>query len=51
MLPREEVLKAILDIGVLAIIRLDNSSQFQTVRDAIRTGGIRAIEITFLLVS
>jgi 2-dehydro-3-deoxyphosphogluconate aldolase / (4S)-4-hydroxy-2-oxoglutarate aldolase len=46
MLPRELALKAIMDVGVVAIIRLDNSSQFQPAAEAVRDGGIQAIELT-----
>jgi 2-dehydro-3-deoxyphosphogluconate aldolase/(4S)-4-hydroxy-2-oxoglutarate aldolase len=46
MLPREDALKAILDVGVVAIVRLDSSSQLVTVAQAVKAGGIRAIEFT-----
>jgi 2-dehydro-3-deoxyphosphogluconate aldolase / (4S)-4-hydroxy-2-oxoglutarate aldolase len=46
MLPKEEALKAILDVGVVAIIRLDNSRQLKATTEAIRGGGIKAIEFT-----
>lgn len=46
MLPREEALSAIIDVGVVAIVRLESSSQLQKVAEAIQAGGIRAIEFT-----
>ena len=46
MLPREEALKAIIDVGVMAVIRLNSSSQLQAVAEAIQEGGIQAIEFT-----
>jgi 2-dehydro-3-deoxyphosphogluconate aldolase/(4S)-4-hydroxy-2-oxoglutarate aldolase len=46
MLPREDALKTIFDIGVVAIVRLDSSSQLQAVAEAIQAGGIQAIEFT-----
>ena len=46
MLPREEALSAIIDVGVVAIVRLDSSSQLQKAAEAIQAGGIRAIEFT-----
>jgi hypothetical protein len=39
MLPREDALKAILDVGVIAIVRLDSCSQLQTVTQAIKARG------------
>ncbi len=46
MLPREEALKAILDVGIMAVVRLDSSTQLQAAAEAIQAGGIRAIEFT-----
>jgi 2-dehydro-3-deoxyphosphogluconate aldolase/(4S)-4-hydroxy-2-oxoglutarate aldolase len=46
MVPKEEALKAILDVGIVAIVRLDSSSQLQAAAEAIQAGGIRAIEFT-----
>ena len=46
MLPREEALKAIIDVGIVAIIRLDSSSHFQATAEALQAGGIRAMEFT-----
>ncbi len=46
MLPREEALNAIINVGVVAIVRLDSSSQLQAAAKAIQAGGIRAIEFT-----
>ncbi len=46
MLPREDALKAILDVGIIAVVRLDSCSQLVTVAQAIKAGGIRAIEFT-----
>lgn len=46
MIPREEALKVILDVGVVAIVRLDSSEQLLAVAEAIQAGGIRAIEFT-----
>jgi len=46
MLPRDEALNAIQEDGVLAIIRLDSSAQLLKAAEAIREGGIRAIEFT-----
>jgi 2-dehydro-3-deoxyphosphogluconate aldolase/(4S)-4-hydroxy-2-oxoglutarate aldolase len=46
MLPREEALKAIIDVGVMAIIRLDSSLQLLAAAEAIQAGGIQAIEFT-----
>lgn len=46
MLPKEEALNAIIDVGVVAILRLDASAQLQKAAQAIQAGGIRAIEFT-----
>lgn len=46
MLPKEEALKAIFDVGIVAIVRLDSSSLLQAAAEAIQAGGIRAIEFT-----
>ena len=46
MLPKEDALKAIFDVGIVAIVRLDDSSQLHATAEAIQAGGIRAIEFT-----
>jgi 2-dehydro-3-deoxyphosphogluconate aldolase/(4S)-4-hydroxy-2-oxoglutarate aldolase len=46
MLPKEEALNAIIDVGVVAIVRLDSSAQLLKTAQAIQAGGIRAIEFT-----
>ena len=46
MLPREAALNAILDVGVVAIVRLDNSEQLLATAEAVQAGGIKAIEFT-----
>lgn len=46
MLPREEALKAIIDVGIVAIIRLDSPLHFQAIAGALQDGGIRAMEFT-----
>lgn len=46
MLPKEDAIKAILDVGVIAIVRLDSCSQLMSVTQALTAGGIRAIEFT-----
>ncbi len=46
MLPREEAISAILEIGVVAVIRLDSATQLLAAAEAIRAGGIQAIEFT-----
>ena len=46
MLPRDEALKSIIDIGIVAIVRLNSSAQLIKTAEAIQAGGIRAIEFT-----
>jgi 2-dehydro-3-deoxyphosphogluconate aldolase / (4S)-4-hydroxy-2-oxoglutarate aldolase len=46
MLPREEALNSIIEVGVVAIVRLNSSTQLVKTAEAIQAGGIRAIEFT-----
>ena len=43
---KEKMLQFLIDNGVVAIVRADNSSQLVQVAEAIREGGVRAIEFT-----
>jgi 2-dehydro-3-deoxyphosphogluconate aldolase/(4S)-4-hydroxy-2-oxoglutarate aldolase len=43
---RDEVLKNILSLKVIAVIRMSDTEKLPRVVDAIRKGGVRAIEIT-----
>ena len=43
---RKKILQAIIDTGVIAIIRMTNVSRLMEVVEALRAGGIRCIEIT-----
>jgi 2-dehydro-3-deoxyphosphogluconate aldolase/(4S)-4-hydroxy-2-oxoglutarate aldolase len=43
---REEKLQLIRDTGVIAIMRAQSSAQLMAAADAIRQGGVRAIEVT-----
>ena len=43
---RESRLRAILDLGVVAVVRLSSSAPAFAVADALRDGGVRAIEVT-----
>jgi 2-dehydro-3-deoxyphosphogluconate aldolase/(4S)-4-hydroxy-2-oxoglutarate aldolase len=46
MLAKEEAMQAILEGGVVAIVRLDSAVQLVSVAEAIHAGGVRAIEFT-----
>ena len=41
-----EIIERLLDPGIIAIIRADSSDQLVAVADALRTGGVTAMEIT-----
>ena len=41
-----EIIERLLDPGIIAIIRADSSAQLVAVADALRTGGVTAMEIT-----
>lgn len=43
---RQEIVRAIIEEGVVAVIRVTDSSKVASVVDAIAGGGVRAIEIT-----
>jgi len=43
---REEIVKAVEDIGVVAVIRLQDPSALREVVHALAEGGVRAIEVT-----
>ena len=43
---KEKMLQFLIDNGVVAIVRADNSAQLVQVAEAIREGGVRAIEFT-----
>ncbi|HLV09394.1 MAG TPA: bifunctional 2-keto-4-hydroxyglutarate aldolase/2-keto-3-deoxy-6-phosphogluconate aldolase, partial [Halanaerobiales bacterium] len=46
MLTKSEVLKRIEDIGIVAVVRAENSEQALKITEAVKEGGIPAIEIT-----
>lgn len=46
MLKKHEQLKMIMDVGIVAVIRAESAEQAIKVIDAVRLGGIPAIEIT-----
>lgn len=43
---RDEALRAILDSKVIAVIRMSDPDRLQQVVDAVKAGGVRAIEVT-----
>lgn len=43
---REEVLKSIIDAGVVAVVRGDSKEQGLKIVDAVSRGGIRIMELT-----
>jgi 2-dehydro-3-deoxyphosphogluconate aldolase/(4S)-4-hydroxy-2-oxoglutarate aldolase len=43
---REAVVRAIQDLGVVAVIRMRDAAKLRAVVDAIAAGGVRAIEVT-----
>lgn len=45
-LSREATVKAIQDLGVVAVIRMKDAGRLRAVIDAIAEGGVRAIEVT-----
>ena len=45
-LSRESTVKAIQDLGVVAVIRMKDAGRLRAVIDAIAEGGVRAIEVT-----
>lgn len=49
MIPRINVLQRLMQSGVVAVVRADNSEQAIKITDACMKGGIAAIEITFTI--
>ena len=47
MIPKLQVLQKIMDVGIVAVVRADNSQQAVKIADACIAGGVAAIEITF----
>lgn len=47
MIPKLQVLQKIMDCGIVAVVRADNSEQALKIADACIQGGVAAIEITF----
>jgi len=47
MLSKEEVLSRIRESGLVAIVRAESAEQAEKIADALATGGVVAIEITF----
>lgn len=47
MIPKINVLQKIMDCGVVAVIRAENTDQALKIADACQRGGVAAIEITF----
>lgn len=47
MIPRLEILEKIMEAGLVAVIRADNSEKAYKIADACIAGGVAAIEITF----
>jgi 2-dehydro-3-deoxyphosphogluconate aldolase/(4S)-4-hydroxy-2-oxoglutarate aldolase len=47
MIPKLKVLSRILDAGLVAVVRAENSDQALRVAEAVQAGGCPAIEITF----
>ncbi|EOC99892.1 bifunctional 4-hydroxy-2-oxoglutarate aldolase/2-dehydro-3-deoxy-phosphogluconate aldolase [Caldisalinibacter kiritimatiensis] len=47
MIKKYEILKRIVDIGIIAVVRAENSEKAEMVAKACINGGIPAIEITF----
>jgi 2-dehydro-3-deoxyphosphogluconate aldolase / (4S)-4-hydroxy-2-oxoglutarate aldolase len=45
-LSRESTVKAIQDLGIVAVIRMKDAGRLRAVIDAIAEGGVRAIEVT-----
>jgi 2-dehydro-3-deoxyphosphogluconate aldolase/(4S)-4-hydroxy-2-oxoglutarate aldolase len=46
MLPKEEAIQAMLSVGIVAVVRLDNANDLVATAEAIQAGGIKAIEFT-----
>ena len=47
MIPKMKLLGQLIDSGVVAVVRADNSDQAKKIADACIKGGVAAIEITF----
>ncbi len=43
---REAVVRAIQDLGIVAVIRMRDPAKLRAVVDAIADGGVRALEVT-----
>ncbi len=51
MLEKHKLISSIIDTGIVAIIRADNTSQAESMLQACISGGLPAIEITFTVVN
>ena len=47
MIPKLKLLGQLIDSGVVAVVRAENSDQAKKIADACIKGGVAAIEITF----
>lgn len=47
MIKKEDVLSRIIDCGIVAVVRAENSEQARMIADACLEGGVAAVEITF----
>jgi len=47
MIPKMKTLQKIMDVGIVAVVRAENSEQAFKIADACIAGGVAAIEVTF----